>query len=121
MHELAITQEIVRAVNEELAKLPVGTKLNRVSLLVGEMTGYVPETLRFCYEAIVRDSPLADSVLEIDYRRGRGRCRNCATEFAIEEVIALCPGCGGMSYEILQGKELLITALDVDEGKGESA
>jgi len=121
MHELAITQEIVRGVAEELAKLPAGTKLNRVSLLVGELTGYVPESLRFCYEAIVRDSPLAGSVLEIDYRRGRGRCRSCSTEFEIEAAIALCPGCGGLSCEILQGKELLITALDVDEGEGESA
>ena len=117
MHELAITKEIVRGVEEELAKLPAGTKLNRVSLLVGELTGYVPESLRFCYEAIVRETPLAGSVLEIDYRRGRGRCKDCSTEFAIQAAVALCPGCGGMSYEVLQGKELLLTALDVDEGE----
>ncbi len=114
MHELAITQEIVRGVKEELAKLPANTKLNRVSLLVGELTGYVPESLRFCYEAIVRDSPLAGSVLEIDYRRGRGLCKSCATEFAIQDAIAICPGCGGLRYEVIRGNELLITALDVD-------
>ncbi|HDR06347.1 MAG TPA: hydrogenase maturation nickel metallochaperone HypA, partial [Candidatus Coatesbacteria bacterium] len=49
MHELAVTQEIVRAVEEELAKLPAGSRLVKVQLLLGRLTGYVAESLEFCY------------------------------------------------------------------------
>ncbi|OGD74490.1 MAG: hypothetical protein A2Y64_01935, partial [Candidatus Coatesbacteria bacterium RBG_13_66_14] len=77
MHELAVTREIVRAVEEELTKLPEGTRLLKVKLLLGRLTGFVPESLEFCYGALTEGSRLAGSELEIERRDGRVRCEGC--------------------------------------------
>lgn len=116
MHELAVTQEIVRAVEEELAKLPEGTHLIKVKLLLGRLTGFVPESIEFCYGALTEGGRLAGSEMEIERRDGRVRCEGCGEEFTLDEPYFICPGCGGRDLTVLGGREFLITGLEVEEG-----
>ena len=118
MHELAVTQEIVRAVEEEMEKLPAGTRLVKVSLLIGQLTGYVPASIEFCYGALTEQGSLEGSRLSIEYRRGRLRCESCGGEFSLDEPYFLCPDCGGRDLTVLTGKEFLLTGLEVEEPEG---
>jgi hydrogenase nickel incorporation protein HypA/HybF len=116
MHELAVTREIVRAVEEELSRLPDGARLVKVKLTLGRLTGYVPESIEFCYAALTEGGRLAGSELDIERRDGRVRCEGCGEEFTLDEPYFICPNCGGRELTVLGGREFLITGLEVEEG-----
>jgi hydrogenase nickel incorporation protein HypA/HybF len=65
-----------------------------VGVKIGELSGVDSESLRFCFEALVRDTDLAPLALEIERLPWRNRCRRCAWDFAVENYRTECPQCG---------------------------
>ena len=57
---------------------------------------------------------LAGAALDIRLLDGRARCQDCATEFATETIFAPCP-CGSRHVVRLQGEELNIKAMELEE------
>jgi hydrogenase nickel incorporation protein HypA/HybF len=61
MHEMGIACSILEAVEKELLRYP-GCRATKVGVRIGEFAGVDGESLRFCFEAMVKDSrhePLA--------------------------------------------------------------
>jgi hydrogenase nickel incorporation protein HypA/HybF len=108
VHELAVAESIVAAVTAKLADVAV----RWVRVEVGALSGVVPDALAFCFELAVADTPLHGAGLEIVTAPGRGRCRECAAEFDTGDLLTLCR-CGSMDIEVVGGRELLITAVEV--------
>jgi hydrogenase nickel incorporation protein HypA/HybF len=108
MHELAITESIVAAVRERLGDTPV----RRLRLEIGQLSGVVPDALRFCFELAATGTGLEGAELDINSPAGHGRCRACDTEFATSELIAMCE-CGSVDVEITGGRQLLIKDVEV--------
>jgi len=65
MHEMGIAGSILEAVGKELARYP-GYRAAKICVRVGELAGVDSESLRFCFDAIVKDSPLAPLELGIE-------------------------------------------------------
>lgn len=103
MHELAIGQSIVSAVSERLP----GERVRRLVLEVGQLSGVVPEALRFCFDLCTEGTPVEGAVLEIREIAGLGRCDACGSEVSLEAPFGVCP-CGSPALEILRGRELRI-------------
>lgn len=91
-------------------------RVTKVHLKVGALRQVVPEVLLFCYEVAVSDTELAGSSLELDVVPIRRRCTACGRIWGGEEgAFALCPSCGGTKTELLEGMELYIDSLEVEE------
>ena len=69
MHEMGIASSILEAVQKEL-KLYPGHRASKVAVRIGEFAGVDSESLHFCFDAIVKDSPHAPLELEIERRGG---------------------------------------------------
>lgn len=65
MHEMGIATSILDAVQKELQLYPA-YRAAKVCVRVGEFAGVDSESLRFCFEVIVKDSPLAPLELGIE-------------------------------------------------------
>ena len=89
MHELAITQSVVDMVVERMA----GRRVATVRVRVGQLSGVVPDAMLFCYELVTAGTNLEGSRLEIERTPGRANCRSCGQDFALTDLIMLCP-CG---------------------------
>lgn len=108
MHELSITQSVVDVVTRR-----TGTeRVAKVHLQIGRLSGIVPDSVRFCFELIAADTPLAGAVLEIDEPTGRGHCLTCGAEFDLPDLILLCP-CGSADVELVSGTELAVKSVEV--------
>lgn len=105
---MAIAQSIVAAVADDSAGRPV----EQVTLVVGALSGVVPDAVAFCFELCTMGTTLEGAVLEIVDVPGRARCRTCAEVVELPDFIALCP-CGSADLEILGGQELLIRSVEV--------
>jgi Zn finger protein HypA/HybF involved in hydrogenase expression len=69
MHEMGIACSILEAVAHELRRYP-GRRASKVGLRIGEFAGVDPESLRFCFEAIVHESePARELVLDTEWCR----------------------------------------------------
>ena len=69
MHEMGIAGSILDAVQKELLRYP-GYRAAKVAVRIGEYAGVDGESLRFCFDAIVKDSPFAPLELNIEARGG---------------------------------------------------
>lgn len=119
MHELSIAATIVEDVLGFAAARALG-KVVSVRLAVGELMCIQPEQLKFCYESVTRETPLAESELEIESVSARVKCSYCGyagppkywmDSPADTPVPTLqCPDCG-KSAEASQGHECAIKAI----------
>ncbi|GAB4330058.1 MAG: hydrogenase maturation nickel metallochaperone HypA [Calditrichia bacterium] len=113
MHEMSLAQSILTIVEDALQKNP-GRKLVAVHVAVGELVAVVPESLQFCFEALVAETPYRGARLEIEEIPLRARCHRCREEFKIERFSFRCPVCLEEELEIFQGNELNVTELEVE-------
>lgn len=108
MHELAITQSVVDAVVDRMGE----TRISRVVLEIGVLSGVVPDALRFCFELVTSGTTLEGAALDITEPTGRARCRRCEAEFETQDLILFCE-CGSADIDVLAGQELRIKAVEV--------
>ena len=108
MHELSITQSVVKAVVERMGEAEVV----RVRLEIGRLSGLVPDTVRFCFELVAAGTSCAGAALEIDEPMGSARCHSCGADFATAEVLPLC-ACGSADVAVLGGTQLRIKEVEV--------
>lgn len=115
MHELSIALSIVEVAQEECAQRG-GARLLAVHLRVGALAGVVADALRFSYTAACAETPLAGSQLVIQEVPLMVHCPACHTQQQLARVYPLrCPACGSDQVEVIQGKELEVIALEVEE------
>ena len=70
MHELSIAQSIVEMVGERAGD----ARVHRLTLVIGRLSGVMPDALRFCFDVCTEGTVLEGAVLEIIEPSGRGRC-----------------------------------------------
>lgn len=114
MHELSIAMGIVDAATDEAQQRCV--KVNAVHLRLGALSGVVKDALLFSYEVACQDTPLEGSRLIIQDIPVAVFCPRCKEKRVLESVqLFVCPECGTPSGEVLEGEELEVFALEVDE------
>lgn len=112
MHELAMTQGIVDAVEAE-ARKHGADRVNKIKLRIGEFTGVVKEALEFSFDVIKAGTLVESAELEIEVVPLRKRCACCDAVFGSNGDFAFfCPECGG-AVEIVSGRELQIEYIDL--------
>ena len=108
MHELSITQSVVDVVTRRTGS----DRVAKVHLQIGKLSGIVPDSVRFCFELIAADTPLAGATLEIDEPLGRGHCQTCGDDFELRDLILLCR-CGSADVQVVAGTELAVKSVEV--------
>jgi hydrogenase nickel incorporation protein HypA/HybF len=115
MHEMGIANSVLESVRVESGRFP-GRHICKVGVRIGELAGVDPEAMRFCFEALVQGTDLEPLELDVDYRPRRHECRTCGLSFVprIEELT--CPRCGGGDSRFIEGDELELAYLEVEDG-----
>ena len=114
MHELAIAQSIVEAIEAKASECNA-THVKGVRLKIGEASGVVTDSLTFCFEMLASlDPTLAGAQLLIDTMPHCAYCRHCAREFSVTNFVAQCPKCKEWSNEIVSGTELQLLEMEFE-------
>jgi len=112
MHELSIAMSIVDMALEEAERRDV--KIDAVHLELGPLAGVVAEALLFSYEMACSGTPLEGSRLVIKNVPIEAYCPACKAQRTLTSMQWFCcPECGTPTSDIIHGKELAITALEV--------
>lgn len=111
---MGIAYSVLAAVRSEMKRHP-GKTPSKVGVRVGELSALDPEALRFCFEAITRDTDMESLKLEIEICPFRYRCRACGHEFTVRDYEIQCPQCADLKTECIGGQELDLAYLEVEE------
>lgn len=120
MHEMSIASDLLDAVRKECLRYP-GAIPRAVGLRIGELAGVDPESLRFCFEALTRETDLETLRLEIEVCPRRHRCHDCEAEFTVQDYEFTCPTCAGDQSACIGGDELALAYLEVEEHEPSAA
>ena len=115
MHEMGIALQIVEIATASLPADLGEARVAAVNLKIGKLAAVVPESLRFCFDVAVQDTPLAGAKLVIDEVPVTASCKDCNARLTIDEPVFICKTCQSGALEILSGRELDIESIDVVE------
>ena len=108
MHEVSVAAAIVSTVREALP----GRTVEAVEVVVGALSGVVPQALEFAWEVVTADTPLQGALLVVDWVPTTVYCPECEATVT-PEVGFLCPRCGGLSGDLRTGRELEVRSVRV--------
>lgn len=112
MHELSITMSIVDLALEEGRERSV--TVDAVYLDLGPLSGVVADALRFSWDIACQGTPLEGARLLIREIPVEIHCVACNANRTLDSMQWLCcPVCGTPALEVIHGKELAVTALEV--------
>jgi hydrogenase nickel incorporation protein HypA/HybF len=81
------------------------------------MTEVVDIALQFAFEALSPGTMAEGATLVINQVPAKSRCLECGAEYDHDRFQMICPECGALNVELLQGRELRIDAIECDDGQ----
>jgi hydrogenase nickel incorporation protein HypA/HybF len=113
VHELSIALSILDVAAEEAERRGL-TRVAAIHMKLGGLSGVVKGALESAFELASAGHPLAGARLEIEEVAIVARCPRCMADcqvVSVQEIV--CSLCGTPTPEIISGRELEVTALEV--------
>jgi hydrogenase nickel incorporation protein HypA/HybF len=113
MHEMTLAEGVLQIV-EDAARREGLRHVRAVWLEIGQLASVEPEAMRFCFDAVARDSVAEGARLEIVATAGAAWCNVCSEQVALAELGAPCPRCGGYRLRLTQGTGMRVIELEAE-------
>ncbi|OIP28362.1 MAG: hydrogenase maturation nickel metallochaperone HypA [Chloroflexi bacterium CG_4_10_14_0_8_um_filter_46_9] len=113
MHEFGITESIIKIALDK-ANEAQASKISQINLVVGELSGFVPDCIQFYFNFLSKDTTAEKATLHFELIPAQLRCRDCSAIFQPENSEWNCPECHGQSVEIIGGRDLYIESMEVE-------
>lgn len=120
MHELPLVQSIIAKAAKH-AEDNGAKKVKAVSLVVGEGTGYVPESIQMYFDIASAGSMCEGAQIRVTRVKPLMKCDACGRLFERKPFSFECPDCGGEGSPTEVGRELYIDYIDIEADKGDNA
>lgn len=113
MHELFATQAILEKALAEAAG-EHATRITDLHLVVGALSSYADDSVRFYWDEISKGSIAEGARLHFRRVPAELQCMACFTPYRPEADEIRCPSCGSSGAKILAGEEFYLESLDVE-------
>lgn len=115
MHELGIVYHIIRDV-ENVARANGVRRVSSVTLLLGEVSGVVPDLLLDAWRWAADKKPITEGAeLVVEPVEAVTHCEVCGRDYATVEHGKICPHCGSGDTYLLQGQEVMIKQIETPD------
>jgi hydrogenase nickel incorporation protein HypA/HybF len=120
MHELSIAVSLIEAASEKAAA--VGAKqVYALHLKIGALSGVVRDALLFSFDIATVGTSLEGATLHLEDVPVVVFCPACREEKTLTDYYGFaCPDCGTLAPEVRRGRELELTAIEVENNDVES-
>lgn len=112
MHEMGIALQILEVAMAAIPAEMKEVKVAVVNVKIGKLTAVVPDSLRFCFDIAIQDTPLAGARLNIEEIPVVAKCRDCGAGMLIEKPYFACGQCRSVKLDVISGRELMVTSLE---------
>jgi hydrogenase nickel incorporation protein HypA/HybF len=113
MHEASITESMLSLAVEK-AEEAKATKIASINLIVGELSGVVPDCVQFYFDVMSKNTIADGAKLNFETKPTQIRCRKCDIIFTPADHKWICPQCNETSVEIASGRECYMESIEVE-------
>lgn len=113
MHELSVTQGILKICLEEGEKYKV-KKIKKINIKVGELTELVPSCISYYFNIVAKDTIAENTEINIEKIPVAIKCNECGYKGELGKDNYVCPNCRGSKYKITNGREFYLDTMEVD-------
>jgi hydrogenase nickel incorporation protein HypA/HybF len=114
VHELSVAVSLVEIACEKASTLG-DVQVEALHLRLGALSGVVREALLFSFELAAKDTRVAGARLEIDDVPLTVLCPKCGEKRELPGFPLVCPVCDTPTPEVVGGRDLELTALEIRE------
>jgi len=112
MHELALSESIVRTVLDACGTGP--ERVRKIALEVGALSAVNVSSLEFCMQIVCEQSGMGCAEVEIAEVPARVECA-CGRTYEPQDMFTPCPDCGGYDRTVVAGNDLTVQYVEVDD------
>lgn len=116
MHELSIAISIVDLVLDQATRASAD-RVSEVELDIGTHSGIEYESLEFALGIASRETMLEETLFRINRVEPVAECPACRHLYTPEGVFSYCPECNEQGIRLIQGNELQIKSLLVEQNE----
>lgn len=126
MHELSVTQALFDLATQE-AESADADRILSLKIQVGILTGIVPDSVRFYWEMIAKDSIAEKAALHFEREYPGAHCQNCGhvqplrveegdiqEAWMAEYMNMTCESCGARDFRLEGGRALRLLSMEVE-------
>lgn len=113
MHEMSLAEGVCALITEAAAREGF-TRVQRVRVEIGQLSGVEREAFEFCFDVVMKGGITDGARLEVIDTPGRGRCPACGGETPLTAVYDACVHCGSFPVEVTAGTEMRVIDLEVE-------
>ncbi len=113
MHEMSLCESLIQII-EQQAQVQHYSKVKKVWLEVGGLSGIEPEAMRFSFDVVTRDTLADGAELKMISIPGQAWCMHCCKNVTIQQRYDECPDCGGYQLQVNDGEQMRIKELEVE-------
>ena len=110
MHEVGLMET---ALEMAFARRAGASRIHRMRLRVGTLSGVVPNALEMAFAAATPGTPADGAELIVEEVPVFCSCEQCGCSYSPKDVVYLCSICGAINSRIQQGRELELMSLEV--------
>jgi hydrogenase nickel incorporation protein HypA/HybF len=114
MHELAITRSILDIVQRH-AESAGAQRVTAINLVIGELTGFVDDSIQFYFDFLSRDTISEGAQLVFERVGAKVLCHACGASYAPPDArIWACPECEALGGDIVSGREFSVSSIEIE-------
>ncbi|GBC62448.1 hydrogenase maturation nickel metallochaperone H ypA [Desulfonema ishimotonii] len=114
MHEMGIAMQVLEIAKASIPEEMGDAQVEQVNLKVGKLAAVVPDSLRFCFEVISRDTTFAGATLNIEEVPVVAQCSRCQHRWTVSgSPVFRCSACDSGEIRVLSGRELEVASIEV--------
>lgn len=115
MHELGVVFYVIKDVKKVAEENDI-SKIDSVTLEIGEVSGVIHEQLIDCWDWAKKREPVTEkAVLNIETLEAVTFCEDCEGEYSTIKYGKICPYCKSEHTYLLRGNEFNIKEIGVEE------
>jgi hydrogenase nickel incorporation protein HypA/HybF len=113
MHELSITEGILKVVVNEAEKHKV-KKVSVIKVKIGRLSDLMPDCINYYFDVISKGTIAEGAVIDIEKIPAKAECSDCGFLSNVDIRNFRCEKCGSQKLKIVQGNEFYIDSMEVD-------
>lgn len=113
MHEYSVVQSLLDLC-EEHAKANNCTKITKVVIKIGVMSGVEPQLLSVAFDTFKEKTICDEAILEMIIQKLKLKCNICDFNDEIENRVYLCPRCKSSMISIEDGEDAYLMSLEME-------
>ncbi|QKF81652.1 hydrogenase maturation nickel metallochaperone HypA [Halarcobacter ebronensis] len=113
MHEYSIVQSLLDSC-EEHAKNNDSTKVTKVVVKIGVLSGVEPNLLQTAFDTFKEKTVCENAEFIINHQKIVVHCHSCGEESTLEKHEFACPKCESTHLKVIDGEEMFLMSLEME-------